>query len=70
MKKNQCIHCNDQVCRGCSRLSVKLNGANINPDLYAAEFMLYAFHFQEETNQKRSNTSSRTIPLMMLASEG
>jgi hypothetical protein len=70
MKKNQCIHCNDQTCRECSRPGVKLNGVNINPDLYAAEFILYAFHFQQETSQKKSNTSSRTIPLGILASEG
>jgi hypothetical protein len=48
MKKNECINCNNSYCRECSKLTVNSNGGNINHDSYAAEFILYAFHFHEE----------------------
>jgi hypothetical protein len=70
MKKNDCIHCANKTCGDCSKLFEKSNEVNINPDLYAAEFLLYAFHFQQEIEEKKSNAGTRTIPLMMLASEG
>jgi hypothetical protein len=50
MKKNECITCNNQTCGDCSKLSVNSNRGIINPDSYASEFMLYAFHFHQEAN--------------------
>lgn len=70
MKKNECGQCNDWTCSECARPSVKSNGVTINADLYAAEFLLYAFHFEGDAAPKRSNTGSRAVPLMMLACEG
>lgn len=70
MKKNDCLLCLDKSCHNCTRHAVQSNGVNIDPDLYAAEFMLYAFHFQQDPEQKRSNTATRAIPLMIMATEG
>lgn len=70
MKKNDCKHCHDQTCRECGRQTLKSTGASVNPDSYAAEFLLYAFHFRHQIDSRRSNTGNHSVPLMLLASEG
>ena len=70
MKKNEC-NCTSNSphhCRTCSGGNDYRSEA-VDANLYAAEFLLYAFHFDNELENVRQ-TMTATSTLRMLVSEG
>jgi hypothetical protein len=72
MKKNECNYCKnnqDHPCIVCGGLCHESSRETFHSTLYAAEFLLYAFHFED---RKEGNVSQPAAahPLMMLVAEG
>lgn len=73
MKKNECNYCKQHPGRPCHPCSAvthdSTNKETSYSTLYAAEFLLYAFHF---VNREGSIISEQAPahPLMMLVAEG
>lgn len=73
MKKHECNYCSQhpaEACLLCGSLEYDAN----NPEsfystLYAAEFLLYAFHFERD-DQANGIEQSPKHALMILAAEG
>lgn len=72
MKKKECIHSEyhtGEACLYCGHNHVKQNGITVRPDSYAAEFLLYAFHFESQVENENTNTM-RANAFRMLVTEG
>lgn len=72
MKKEQCNSCKSkisQTCSACGSQGHDLNSETYHPTLYAAEFLLYAFHFDNQEGFARSEQVA-VHSLMMLVAEG
>jgi hypothetical protein len=68
MKKQECNNCQNNPghrCGVCGSDNADSNNIAIQSNLYAAEFMLYAFHFGNSTDAASRPTG--THPLMMVA---
>lgn len=73
MKKHECIYCSDdldQSCFECDDRNEKQTSINIDSNLYAAEFLLYAFHFSNHSDSTVQKNSLPVNPFMILAAEG
>jgi hypothetical protein len=70
MKKNECTctSTSAQDCRTCNGRTEDPS-EKIDPNLYAAEFFLYAFYFDNESDKIRQTTTASNT-LRMLVSEG
>lgn len=72
MKKSECNYCKknpDRHCIVCGGLSHESNKETFHSTLYAAEFLLYAFHF-ESYEQRNDSERAPAHPFMMLVAEG
>lgn len=56
-------------CAQCGEQGEKRIAPGISANLYAAEFLLYAFHFEQEHRRAEANSKLATS-LMMMAVEG
>ena len=72
MKKQECNYCqNNPVrrCVVCGNENTDSKNITVESNLYAAEFLLYAFHFDDLDRHNRSK-STGAHPLRMLIAEG
>jgi hypothetical protein len=71
MKKQLCNHFNafPGPCQECVLTVDMPRDVVQDQNLYAAEFLLYAFHFESETNQAKQK-NSEVHPFMMMVTEG
>jgi hypothetical protein len=72
MKKQECNHCQNNPghrCLVCGSDNKDSNNMGIQSNLYAAEFMLYAFHFEDHSADAGSR-STNANPLMMSVARG
>ena len=72
MRKQECNYCqNNHVhrCPVCGNESADVHAMESYTNLYAAEFMLYAFHFDNPDGDSRSK-SIAARSLMMMVTEG
>jgi hypothetical protein len=73
MKKQECKHFKNlpgQICQECLRDTEKSNDMISDLNLYAAEFLLYAFHFEHHTENSRQINAITVSPFLLLATEG
>ena len=71
MSKQKCNYCqNNQVnrCPVCGNENKHENTIDMHSNLYAAEFMLYAFHFDPDGGRKSNPAAA--YHLMMMVVEG
>lgn len=70
MKKNECTCASSGApnCRPCNGRT-DYESERIDANLYAAEFFLYAFHFDNDAEKRRPTTSASNA-LRVLVSEG
>ena len=72
MSKQECNYCQNNPVRGCMECgneTMDSKNMAIESNLYAAEFLLYAFHFDDLDGHNRPKPIS-AHPLMMLIAEG
>ena len=72
MKKQECNHCQNNPshqCLACGNDNAASNNIAMQSNLYAAEFMLYAFHF-ENHNADAGSRPTGAHPLMMSVARG
>ena len=70
MRKQECNYCqNNPVrrCPVCDNEDASKNTIDIDSNLYAAEFMLYAFHFDDLNGGNRSKQAAAHSMMMMVA---
>lgn len=66
---NYCRHNPADPCLVCDNEHTNSSQVAIDANLYAAEFLLYAFHFENHDREMRSK-STGAHPLMMMVTEG
>ena len=73
MRKQDCNYCQNtnhvHRCPVCGNEHTDANTMDIHSNLYAAEFMLYAFHFDDPDGDSRSKLAAARS-LMMMVAEG
>ena len=72
MKEQKCNNCQNNPAHRCSVCGNEHKDSSqmaIHSNLYAAEFLLYAFHFEDHDRETRSKSTS-AHPLMMMVTEG
>ena len=71
MRKQECNYCQNnhlRRCPVCDNEDTSKNTIDNHSNLYAAEFMLYAFHFDDLDRTNRSKQAAHSM--MMMVAEG